>query len=86
MEQSSLYFRLDLQERDRQCQSSDALHDLVDLTGSCLWRLLPPFSGREILDVFVLLYLSFGTGFRSGVPFTLVTLFGVFRIGIFAPP
>ena len=29
---------------------------MVNLTGSCFLRLLPPFTGQEILDVFFLLY------------------------------
>ena len=82
----SLSIRLDLQESDRRRQSADALQDLIDLTGPCFWRLLPPFSVRELLDIFVLISFSFGTGFQSGVLFPLGPLFGICRIGIFIPP
>ena len=54
---------LNFQESDRQLQSADALQDLAEMTGFCFWRLLPPFSGRELLGVFVLLSFYFGTGF-----------------------
>ena len=44
--QPPLSVSLDLQESDRRRQIADSLQDLFDLTGSCLWHLLPPFSGR----------------------------------------
>ena len=80
-----LSFRLDFQESDIRCHVTDALQDLVKLTGFCFWHLLPPFAGREILVIFFLLSFSFGTGFQSGVPFPLGPLFSVCRIGNFIP-
>ena len=84
--QLSLSVRLDFQDSDIRCHSADALHDLVELTGFCFWRLLPTFSGWELLVIFFLLSFSFVTGFQSGVPFPLGLLFSVCRIGNFIPP
>ena len=81
-----LSVRLYLQESDRQRQSADALQDLVDLTGFCFWRLLPPFADWGLLVVFLLLSFSFGTGFQYGVLFPLGPIFSVCRIRNFIPP
>ena len=81
-----LFVCLYSQEIDIQRHRADALQDLVELTGFCFWRLLPPFSGRELLVIFFLLSFSFGTGFQSGVPFPLGPIFIVCRIGNFTPP
>ena len=84
--QLSFSVRLYLSESDIRRYSADALQDLVELTRFYVWRLLPPFVGRELLVIFFLLSFSFGTGFQSGVPFPLGLLFSVCHIGNFIPP
>ena len=84
--QPSLSVRLDLQKRDVLLHITDDLQDLVHLAGSCFWRLLPPYTGGELLDFFVLLSFSIGTGFQSRVPFPLLPHFGVCRSGLFVSP
>ena len=61
--QPSLAACLDLQESDRGRHIGGAIHDLVDMTRPCSWRLLLRFVGRELLAVLFFFFFFVGTDF-----------------------